>query len=223
MVEEKGLRRVELTGLDDKRMITAVFCGTLSGDFLPIQVIYQGKTSKCHPVYQFPEDWHITQSPKHWSTEETMRDYFNHIIFPYVDAVRDANGLDADFPALAIFDNFKGQVTPDITQLLEEHNIHAVKLPPNCTDRLQPMDISVNKAAKDFLRQKFTEWYAEQVAAQLEDEENIDPQHVKPNKLTAPVMKSVGARWIVQMYEYIQDNPAIIVNGSHKAGIPQAI
>ena len=36
-------------------------------------------------------------------------------------------------------------------------------------------------------------------------------------------MKAVGARWLVQMYEYIRDNPQLIVNGFIKAGIPQAI
>lgn len=82
---QKGSKRVELTGMDDKRQITAVFCGTLSGDFLPIQLVYQGKTPRCHPHYQFPGDWHITHSPKHWSTEETMKDYLHEILFPYVE------------------------------------------------------------------------------------------------------------------------------------------
>ena len=60
--------------------------------------------------------------------------------------------FDDDHPALAIFDNFSGQVTPGIIGLLAEHNVHIVKLPPNCTDRLQPMDLTVNKAAKNFLK-----------------------------------------------------------------------
>ena len=66
-----------------------------------------------------------------------------------------------DEPALVIMDNFKGQVTPNINSLLEENNIHVVLLPANTTDRLQPMDISVNKPAKDFLRKKFQNWYSE--------------------------------------------------------------
>ena len=73
-MEQRGAQRVEITGLNDKRMITAVFCGTLTGDFLPIQFVYQGNTDRCHPKYNFPEDWHIAHSPNHWSTEETMKD-----------------------------------------------------------------------------------------------------------------------------------------------------
>ena len=43
MMEKEGSRRVEIVGSDDKRIITGVFCGTLQGDFLPIQLIYKRK------------------------------------------------------------------------------------------------------------------------------------------------------------------------------------
>ena len=39
-MDQKGAKRVEVCGANDKRLITAVFCGSLIGDFLPIQVIY---------------------------------------------------------------------------------------------------------------------------------------------------------------------------------------
>ena len=38
-MDRRGARRVEMIGTSDKRQITAVFCGTLVGDFLPIQLI----------------------------------------------------------------------------------------------------------------------------------------------------------------------------------------
>ena len=83
-------------------MITAVFCSSLSGDFLPIQLVYQGKTVRCHPKYNFPDDWHITHSPNHWSTEETLKDYLNEILFPYIDGVRASYELEDNYAALAI-------------------------------------------------------------------------------------------------------------------------
>ena len=39
-----GSKCVEICGVDDKRQITAVFAGT---HFLPPQLMYQGKTTKC--------------------------------------------------------------------------------------------------------------------------------------------------------------------------------
>jgi len=40
----QGTRHVELTGVNNKCQMTAIFCGTLTGDFLPLQLIYHGKT-----------------------------------------------------------------------------------------------------------------------------------------------------------------------------------
>ncbi len=56
-MDRQGSKRVEIAGVTDKRQITAVFCGSLSGDFLPLQIIYKGKTPRCHPHFQFPSHW----------------------------------------------------------------------------------------------------------------------------------------------------------------------
>ena len=82
----------------------------------------------------------------------------DQITFPYVHQKRKDLKLQDDHPALVIFDVFKGQTTDAIYEMLEENHIFVVKVPPNCTDRLQPMDLSISKAVKDFLRQKFMEW-----------------------------------------------------------------
>ena len=87
-MEVRGAKRVEIGGLDDKRQITGIYAASLAGDFLPIQLIYQGKTNACHPSFQFPPDWDITHSPNHWSNEVLMEQYLNNIIIPYVEKKR---------------------------------------------------------------------------------------------------------------------------------------
>ena len=47
-----------------------------------------------------------------------------------------------------------------ITKLLEENNIHVVSVPVNSTDHLWPMDLSVNKTVKEYMRCKFRVWYS---------------------------------------------------------------
>ena len=141
-MEKQGAKRVEVVGITDKRLITAVFCGSLIGDFLRVQLIYKAKTQRCHPRYSFLIDWDITHSPQHWSNESTMVGYIMEIIVPYLSGQRELLGLADDQPALVIIDNFRGQITPKIMELLEKHGIHVSLLPPNTMDRLQPMDIS---------------------------------------------------------------------------------
>ena len=215
-----GTQWVEIIGVNDKRQITAMFCGTLSGDFLPIQLIYQGNSPRCHPHYDFPAGWNITHSFKHWSTEDTMLEYIEHIIVPYVETTRD--WLNDNKAALVIMDNFKGQVTASVNSLLDRHNIHVCLLPPNTTDLLQPMDISVNKPAKDFLKREFEQWYAEQVMRQLKGQD-IDSAGLQEINLGLPVLKEVAAKWLVNTAEYITENPQFIVNDFIRSGIAGAL
>ena len=65
-----------------KQLITAIFCGSLTGDFLTMQITYKGKTKRWHPKYDFPIDWSITHSPNHWSTVQTMLEHVADIIVP---------------------------------------------------------------------------------------------------------------------------------------------
>ena len=111
-MEKKGSKRVEIVAIDDKRQITCVLACTLSGHYLPVQLIYQGMTSRCHPCEVcFPGNWHITQTPNHWANEDTTIDYVNKIIIPYVNKTRENLNLDLRHSALVIFDVFKGQCT----------------------------------------------------------------------------------------------------------------
>lgn len=60
--------------------------------------------------------------------------------------------LEKDHPALAIFDCFKGQTTTEFHSLLKRYNIISVTVPANCTDRLQPLVVSLNKPIKEAMR-----------------------------------------------------------------------
>ncbi|XP_011409166.1 PREDICTED: uncharacterized protein LOC105316064 [Amphimedon queenslandica] len=222
-MERKGERRVEMVGVNDKRQITAIFCGNAMGDFLPIQLIYKGKTPRCHPRFKFPTDFNVTHSRNHWSNEDTMIEYIGNIILPYVACVRER--LNTDSAALVIMDNFKGQATPKVIQYLQDNNILISWLPPNTTDRLQPMDLSVNKPAKVYLKNKFDEWYSEMVTQQLEgkDIEDLEDLELTPVDLGMPVLKEISAKWFVEMFQYMSENPQFIVNGFVHSGISSAI
>ena len=76
-----GYKRVEIIALDDKHQITAIFAGTLTGDFLPPQVIYQGttRTQWFLPNVEVPKDWHVTCRANHWSNKETMMQYIDKV------------------------------------------------------------------------------------------------------------------------------------------------
>ena len=169
-MEQEGAKRVELVAKDDKQKITAVFVASFTGDFLPPQLVYQGKIEWCLPQFQFPPDWNITFSPNYWSNELTMKEYFEQIILPYINKKCEDLKSVENHPALLIFDNFKAQCTKDLLTFLDDKNIYVVLIPANCTDELQPLHLNVNKTSKEFLRSKFQNWYAQEICFQLQGE-----------------------------------------------------
>ena len=125
----------------------------------------------------------------------------------------------------------KGPLTSYISaQAIAEANKEVQKatshslLPANTTDLLQPMDISVNKPAKDFLKRQFNQWYTEQVMKQLEGrDDDLEAAELQPIEMGMPIMKEISAKWLVDLAEYMSDNPQIIVNGFIRSGIPGAV
>ena len=136
------------------------------------------------------------------------------ILLPYVSQKRAELGLSSDHRSLVVFDRFKGQCTEVVLKTLEDNNIDVLLVPANCTDRLQPLDISVNKAVKDFLHGEFQSWYADQVKIQLQN------GRTSPDvNLSLSVVKPLGVTWLKNMSDYLSMNPQIAINGFCKAGL----
>ena len=105
---------VPIARSDDKRQITAILAVTMTGEYLPPQLLFKGTTACCHPKVSFPDGWDVWHSKSHWSSEDTMIRYLEKIIIPFADQKRISLKLEQTHPALAIFDCFRGQTTTDI-------------------------------------------------------------------------------------------------------------
>ena len=99
--------------------------------------------------------------PNHWAHGEICIHFNEHILKPYVTRIREEMGS-PDQPALLIMDKFRGQMNAEVQENLEE-KILVVADPAGTIDKLQPLDLSVNKATKSFLRERFHHWYAYEV------------------------------------------------------------
>ena len=67
----KVVKNVSIAGSTDKRTITATFSITMDGQFLPMQIIYGGKTSKSIPRVSFPDRFLVSANPKHLATRRS--------------------------------------------------------------------------------------------------------------------------------------------------------
>ena len=160
---KKGTKDVPLKGMTDKRCITATFAVSLSGTFLPVQLIYGGKTKKSLPRFKFPRSFSLSVNKTHYSNEKEALKYLREIILPYVEMVKTSKKLKPDQKALLIFDVFKGQVTEDVLSFIDMNDMVYSKVPNNMTADFQVNDLTVNKYNKAYKKTKFNEWYSMQV------------------------------------------------------------
>ena len=88
------------------------------------------------------------------------------------------------------------------------------------TSYLQPLDLTVNRSCKVFLRNQAQKWYSEQVQAQIMN--GIQP-HKLCVDLRISVLKPLHAKWVVQFYDYMRSNKDIILKGWRRSGVSAAL
>ena len=128
-----------IKGIDDKRQITTTFAISMSGEFLPIQVIFEGKTKRCLPKYTFPACFDATFSENHCSNTEKYISFFNKIVFPHFKNVRKAKGYPDEQMSLIIMDTLKRQDNDEVAKLCRKNNCALIIFPPNITNKFQPV------------------------------------------------------------------------------------
>ena len=207
---QKNAKNVPIQGTGDYRQITGTFGVSMSGNFLPIQLIYQGKTNRCQPKFKFPSDFHVTQTENHWANEATSLDLLSEILIPYVVKTREELGLPKDHPWLLICDVFKAQWTDPVKEKVRGSYGKMVPVPNNWTSYFQPLDISVNKPCKDFMRNEAQTWYSEKIKEQLDAGKQ---SHEVKVEVKISLIKPLHAKWVTKFYDYIRSKPEIVRKG----------
>lgn len=163
----KGVEKVVVEGAEDKRMITMQVAGFASGELLSPQLIYGGKTDRCHPDADvIPSGWDITHTPSHWANAATTKRFLEKIVVPHLVSTRARLGLADTHKALLIMDLYRGQMEPCTIELIKKYDVEIVMVPGG-TDQLQPMDQTVNNRLKKVLKKCYSDWYCEQVVGAL--------------------------------------------------------
>ena len=108
----------------------------------------------------------------------------------------------------------KGQTTDHVTQ--DSLNIKVVKVPANMTHFFQPLGLTVNGSAKNFMRKKFVTWYAEEIKKQMDA--GVPAESIDVNlKLTS--LKALHANWLIELYNVptTADGRETVLNGWKKS------
>ena len=179
-----------IAGSSDKRTITATFAVSLSGHFLPPQLIYSRKTTQSLSKYEFPKSFSLSVNPTHYNNSKESIKFIEEILVPHFTKKLQDLGLNIDHKALIIFYVFSGQMIAEVKKVIETHNLVVVNVPENMANYYQVLDLTVNKYAQAFTRKKFSEWYAKEIHRQLDA---VTPLEEVDVKLRLSVMKPMHA------------------------------
>jgi hypothetical protein len=214
--EAKGSKEVKVIGAEDKRQITACVASSLDGDLLPLQLIFQGKTSACHPPAT-PESVEakvlVTHSENHWSNQETMQQWVRELLIPYAERQMLAHTLPADSKICLVLDVWAVHKSEEFRKFLRMHfpQVHLVYVPANCTSELQVADVVLQRPFKHGLRQRFNTWAAELLREQVQSGDLIG---LSPY-LKMSVIKPLLLSWVVKSWKKMKEGRDYIKFGWH--------
>ena len=176
-----------------------------------MQLIYKGKTNQSWPKVNFADGFSLSANKTHYSNEEEALKFIDKIILPHVQKER-AKLRRGNQKALLIFDVFRGQATDKIFKVLKYNHIFVTKVPANMSHLFQPLDLTFKKAAKDYTKRKFSDWFTCQINTGLENGQELDNIEID-NRLS--VMKPLHAKWLIPFYNYMTTTKGqeVISNG----------
>jgi hypothetical protein len=197
---QTNAKQVNLVGHSEKRQYTLNNFGTADGDFAPLQIIFAGVWGKKRavPKLNVPiaglKGSLLTQTKDHWQTGESMIEYYEKIILPFVDRKRrDAGNANGHF--LLLVDVYPSHLVVAFRQWCKKNRILLHYIYPGLTGELQPMDIAVQGPFKDFVTAFMEEYYQglinEHMSANNNKFDNFDFAMKKSN-LALPFLEAVG-------------------------------
>ena len=223
-------KHVSVTGHDDKRQITALVGVTLEGELLPLQLVFQGQEAdrtqhKAVPVLDSTlsqrvdyAGWHLTQTPNHWSSQISMRDYVDYIVVPFVKAKREKHNC-PNSPALLLFDCWSVHKSAEFLDWMKnEHpDFHVVFIPAGCTGKAQPADVVVQRPLKCEITNQYLQWTTEILTADLQPDSDDVP--------TCEIDRSMGTlkpklvEWTFNAWNRLRERQSMIAKGWAKIGL----
>lgn len=136
-----------------------MFAGTASGVFLPPYVVYKSQN-----VYESwctggPKGTVYTCTPSGWFDNYVFVDWMKKVLIPYCRRLEGKKVL--------LVDNLSSHISVEVIDLCKECNIEFVCLPPNSTDKMQPLDVGIFGPMKSSWREQLRKYQDQDPNAKL--------------------------------------------------------
>lgn len=133
-VFRRGIKYPERIINYSKGNISVMFAGTADGKLLPPYVIYKSQHMYESWCSGGPEGTRFNQSKSGWMDGICFEDWFVTLVIPWARRLEGTKVI--------IGHNLSSHLNDVVIKKCTEHNIHFVLLPPNSTDKCQPLDVA---------------------------------------------------------------------------------
>lgn len=131
----KGQKQVgAVTSAERGRTVTICCSMNASGTFVPPMIIYPGSRIQAECRRGGPDGTVYACSKSGWITEELFCTWLAHFA-TFVSATKSK-------PCLLILDNHSSHISLASYNFCKENGIYLLSLPPHCSHRLQPLDLT---------------------------------------------------------------------------------
>ncbi len=220
----KGVKDVKNLGKDDKRQITCTVSSVASGDLLPLQLIFQGKTIAVIPkdlgaVAARAKGWHLTMSSNHWSNQQTMKEFIDQVIVPWhAKQCEELGRASSSQHYIWNIDYWKVHISEEFRGWLKENHplLHLVFVLANCTSKLQVVDVVLQRLFKHRFRIQFNLWQSQQIACQVLN--GVQPVNIQL-QLGIKELRCHLVGWLMGSWEELVGLKQMIRKGWTKCGM----
>ncbi|KAF8595651.1 hypothetical protein BDV93DRAFT_456378 [Ceratobasidium sp. AG-I] len=213
----KGERQVSVVGVEEKRALTLLQAISMSGDALPFQAIYVGKTSRSLPSETAPS-LDIAQSlgfllefsgtKTYWSTLDTMRSFVSRILVPYFRSQIEIHNLPPTQRCVFQLDCWSVHRSEEFLTWMSTTYpwilLHFI--PGGCTGVFQACDTGTQRVVKLAMRRASHEDIVNETSDALKG--GCAPSDVI-NDHTIKTLRNRSVRWLVEGYTAI-NSPELI-------------
>lgn len=201
-----GEKSVEVIGAGDKRQVTLMLGGTVAGEVLVPQIVFEGKTSRVLPpavngaVYAF--------TANHWASFDTTIQWLSAVLVPHALAKKACMGLPPDAPCVLIWDVWLHHKSQAMLDYIQQYYpwIKLVFVPASTTSKLQVADVAMNGPFKAHIRNS----HSQHMLECLESTENLNA--------SVSAMHELLVNWTISALKHAQSIGAV-ANGARKVGL----
>ena len=143
VLAEKGTKQLgQIVSAERGSLVTIVCCINAAGQSLPPAYVFPRVHYKDHMMTGSPPGSKGFANPSGWMTNELFPQVLDHFISHMNSS--------PECKTLLILDNHASHVSYDTINVAKQHGIILLTLPPHCSHRLQPLDVSVYGPFKFF-------------------------------------------------------------------------